>query len=613
MPAPIENLLSTISAAQTGRTAKTPSASFLPAMRQAADGRRAAADPAASCGSRDFRSHRRSLHRHLESLRDALVKQGKPLNRTGISEKHLPLLGRFLELSGFSPSQIRQCLARLQDRAAAGKLTMSGFFREAAALDPKKTSAARDGMIDSSAVPYLETALRRLDFTPKGISHALAAAKIGGGGIDSRRLLDKLAKAPAAGDSALPPVLRRAAAEAAVKDVLQLAEDRRLSTGNVQALVPSSSAVGGEVRGGKSGGRLDISPADPAADQFQAAVRSADRRKASAAPNPFASSAGERPENLQSRMTALPISGDVPVKAVQDAVKEILARLQADAGASDPDPGSAALARIRLMRTGAGPKSDSAGRLGSRSAAAAGAGHEGGAGSWQKADPGAGPAPAAARIESGAAFKSAPRGDLPDPGAPRAASATLEGLKHAEPHPPGSDSLQPPMPVFSKSASAAGGAVTAGQRTPTPPPGSAVPGHVIEQVGSQLSRAVAAGDRTVELRLKPPELGGVKVQLEIQDSALKLGVVVENRSVRDLLQSHLHELRDMLANQGIKVDRLDVDIQQQFGQSTAQSGGFSENRRQRAHGQTGRGPTPAEEPPAGSAASARHRLLDVTA
>lgn len=53
--------------------------------------------------------------------------------------------------------------------------------------------------------------------------------------------------------------------------------------------------------------------------------------------------------------------------------------------------------------------------------------------------------------------------------------------------------------------------------------------------------------------------------------------------VRDLLHSQLHELKDVLANQGLKVDRLDVNIQQQFGQSTTQSGDSSENGQWRTH------------------------------
>jgi flagellar hook-length control protein FliK len=144
-----------------------------------------------------------------------------------------------------------------------------------------------------------------------------------------------------------------------------------------------------------------------------------------------------------------------------------------------------------------------------------------------------------------------------------------------------------------------------------------VPSHVVNQVGRQLARSLAAGDRVVELRLKPPELGGVKIQMDMQQSGMKLAVVVENQAARDLLHPHLHELRDLLLGQGVKVDRLDVTIQPQMGQSMSQNEGFQEHQPQpRPHRGSQQGivtVNDVEEARESTVADTGRRLLDVTA
>jgi flagellar hook-length control protein FliK len=98
---------------------------------------------------------------------------------------------------------------------------------------------------------------------------------------------------------------------------------------------------------------------------------------------------------------------------------------------------------------------------------------------------------------------------------------------------------------------------------------------------------------------------------------MKLAVVVENQAVRDLLHPHLHELRELLLGQGVKVDRLDVTIQPQMGQSMSQNEGFQENQPQpRPHRGSQQGivtVNDVEEARESTVADTGRRLLDVTA
>jgi len=98
-----------------------------------------------------------------------------------------------------------------------------------------------------------------------------------------------------------------------------------------------------------------------------------------------------------------------------------------------------------------------------------------------------------------------------------------------------------------------------------------LPAYLIDQVGRQISRSLLRGDRVIRLQLRPSELGAVKVEMDIKGNILKLGMIAENSSVKQLLLSNVHELRDALVEQGVKIEKLDVQINQNFNHSLADS------------------------------------------
>lgn len=96
---------------------------------------------------------------------------------------------------------------------------------------------------------------------------------------------------------------------------------------------------------------------------------------------------------------------------------------------------------------------------------------------------------------------------------------------------------------------------------------SSLPAYLVDQVGKQISRSILRGDRIVRLQLKPPDLGRVKINIDIKDNSLKLGMIAEHSSVKELLLSNVHELRGALVSQGIKLENIDIQINYGFGQS----------------------------------------------
>ena len=112
-----------------------------------------------------------------------------------------------------------------------------------------------------------------------------------------------------------------------------------------------------------------------------------------------------------------------------------------------------------------------------------------------------------------------------------------------------------------------------------------LPAYVMDQVGRQISRSILRGERVIRLQLRPPELGVLKIEMDIKDNILKLWMITENSSVKELLLSNAHELREALVGQGVKLDRLDIQINYNFDQSLANSkGGLKDGQGQGING-----------------------------
>jgi len=101
------------------------------------------------------------------------------------------------------------------------------------------------------------------------------------------------------------------------------------------------------------------------------------------------------------------------------------------------------------------------------------------------------------------------------------------------------------------------------------PSKDALPAYLIDQVGKQINRSILNGDRIIRLRLKPPELGPLRIEMDVKANILKLTMTTENHSTRELLLSNIHELREALGEQGVRLERIDIQIDYDFNQSSA--------------------------------------------
>lgn len=95
----------------------------------------------------------------------------------------------------------------------------------------------------------------------------------------------------------------------------------------------------------------------------------------------------------------------------------------------------------------------------------------------------------------------------------------------------------------------------------------------LARIARGLQSAISQNGGAVTLRLHPPELGAVRIEVEIHDGVVRAQFQAQTESVRTLLMHQLQNLRQALQGHGLVVDRLDVqtETQPQMSQDGSQS------------------------------------------
>ncbi|MDD7804451.1 MAG: flagellar hook-length control protein FliK [Endozoicomonas sp. (ex Botrylloides leachii)] len=81
------------------------------------------------------------------------------------------------------------------------------------------------------------------------------------------------------------------------------------------------------------------------------------------------------------------------------------------------------------------------------------------------------------------------------------------------------------------------------------------------KLGQRILHMVSKGESSIELRLDPPELGRLTLSLSVDKENLNLQITTSNAAVRDLLLNHDARLRQTLAEQGLSLGDIGVNVQ----------------------------------------------------
>jgi flagellar hook-length control protein FliK len=134
-------------------------------------------------------------------------------------------------------------------------------------------------------------------------------------------------------------------------------------------------------------------------------------------------------------------------------------------------------------------------------------------------------------------------------------------------------------------------------------------------VGRVAKAVQTAQDRggMVQLRLSPPELGSLRLELSMQNGIMTAAVETETPAARQVLLDHLPALRERLAEQNIRIERFDVDVRQENSGGQADPRAQQEQRQhqpQQPNSRHAAGRAAATQPPTGEAQHLQTRLTN---
>jgi hypothetical protein len=93
--------------------------------------------------------------------------------------------------------------------------------------------------------------------------------------------------------------------------------------------------------------------------------------------------------------------------------------------------------------------------------------------------------------------------------------------------------------------------------------GPAAPASPVDRLTQVLSSSVTPRSSFLRLQLEPPELGQLRIEVRMNQDVLSMRVQAETSAVKGLIEERMGELKAAMHQQGIRVDRVDVDVKPQ--------------------------------------------------
>lgn len=467
---------------------------------------------------------------YLESFRKALAAKGISPDKAFLNEKDLPLIKGFLFECGFSKEKVERFIKDLKESNPSGDIKLSRLFlkiNEMGAPDGKKDAPV---ILESSAVPYIESILRDHGLSPKAADDVINAAKVSGGGLDLNRLVAKLKKIN--GNHSINYDGREAHKSINVHNpfssmgeshpdniehVSRKADNigiHRLNSGEIDRTSMENLISSLEQMAGNQHKENKLSPEmKETLDRIISKISSSSKKTVS-------------PSSIQIRSNS---------DFVDSMPKKHKSRWEHSVKHESVSAFLGKEESIKEKNSLFHPK-EKGGVVATYDRQNSAASHH-----FSKAESLFGP--------NG------------NPGLNNSVQQEELGSKS------GGESIEIPINSPGSNYTETMNTIERGE---TPLRGN-LPGYLMDQIGKQISRSLLRGDRIIRLQLKPPELGMVKIKMDIKDHTLKLGMITEHSSVKELLLSNIHELKAALVQQGLRLERLDVQINYNFGQTPANS------------------------------------------
>ena len=83
---------------------------------------------------------------------------------------------------------------------------------------------------------------------------------------------------------------------------------------------------------------------------------------------------------------------------------------------------------------------------------------------------------------------------------------------------------------------------------------------IVNSVQDSIKLLVSEGDNRATIKLHPPELGKIQVELIVKDNQVSARINTDNAAVKEVIMTNLNQLRSNIENAGIQVDKFDVEV-----------------------------------------------------
>lgn len=99
---------------------------------------------------------------------------------------------------------------------------------------------------------------------------------------------------------------------------------------------------------------------------------------------------------------------------------------------------------------------------------------------------------------------------------------------------------------------------TTNLRLNEPAPKSFFERTVIDQIVSKVNFKMTGGQEEMRIRLEPPSLGSLYMKVSVDGKVVSATIIADNSFTKDIIQSNIHQLKDSMVEQGLKLDSLSV-------------------------------------------------------
>ena len=90
--------------------------------------------------------------------------------------------------------------------------------------------------------------------------------------------------------------------------------------------------------------------------------------------------------------------------------------------------------------------------------------------------------------------------------------------------------------------------------------------QIFDQVVTRISGSFNGESGRMVLRLQPAELGSLKLELIVEGDRIRANLHAQSHQVQEVLERNLPQLRNALAEQGLKIDQFQVNIDKNHDQ-----------------------------------------------